>query len=189
MASSLNAAAVGLVASLALWLPGARADIIDCDSSDLPECIRVCPGGDFPVEATLIGISGAPLANTPVRLIIDSSCTELLPCPGDPYPVYEGVTDTGGHVVFDIALSGCCTSPAAVVLEVDPGGVACAVYDSITSTDTSIPLDGFVGLADFVLFQTHFLSDDPCHDYYGCDGFVALPDFVVFQTHFLHECP
>ncbi len=185
-------ALVGALTLVAASAP--RGEVIDCAASTFPDCIRVCPEGDVDLPVTLVGTSGNPIAGAVVRLIVSAMCTYtgtdgVLPCPGAAYPVVTGVTDASGRVDFSLPWSGCCSGSGAVSMEVDPGAVVCVSYDSIGSVDSHYPLDGVVGLADFVVFQMAFLSTDTCHDYYGCDDFVALADFVVFQTHFLHACP
>jgi hypothetical protein len=192
MFKGLRSALVAGVFVLAM-LPASlsHAIIPDPDASTVPGCLRVSPGGSLPLQVTVIGTNGLPIAGEEVRLILDDSVCPvdaILSCADPSGYVISGVTNGAGQVDLIVNLSGCCEAAAVGIIEADPGSVALEIYDVIASTD-SFGLDGVVAISDFVAFQAAFLGADACYDYANCDGQVQLVDFVAFQADFLAECP
>ncbi len=163
----------------------------DCPSptaSRVPECVRVSPGGELPLEMVIRSEDGTPLAGVEVSVIFSPTCSErLTSCDDDGGGiVITGITNAEGGLVLEPRLGGCCVEGRSVLIEARGHPIAC--YDYVGSPDQDG--DGHVTLGDFVLFEGLFLLDfAPCGDLVGCNLGVGLDDFVEFQRLFLTGCP
>jgi len=187
---------LGLLACTVAFVSSANAIVPDPVLSETPNCIRLCPQGDFPIAVRVFGTDGNPLGGQDVRVIFNAGCTGLVQRPACVDPtVLSGTTATSppadvGKVSFAAQIGGCCSLASSVVIEADPGAVTLLpIYDSVGSNDNNG--NGIANLSDFVAFQTAFLTANACHDLAGCNTTVNLSDFVAFQGHFLHgvACP
>jgi hypothetical protein len=173
------------------FVSSAHAIVPDPVLSVTPDCIRLCPAGNLPVNVQVIGTDGNPLGGNDVRMVFNAGCTSLKERPACTQPtVLTQVANGSGQVTFNPQIGGCCSVAGSVVIEADPGAVTLLpIYDSVGSNDNNG--NGVSNLSDFVNFQAAFLTANTCHDLSGCNTTVNLSDFVIFQGHFLHgtACP
>jgi len=86
-----------------------------------------------------------------------------------------------------VTLGGCCQQSQAAWI--DACGVIIRVYNAIVSPDfDGLEGDCTVGLADFIVFSTGYISGaSGCTDYTG-SGRTELGDFIVFGQSWAHFC-
>jgi hypothetical protein len=171
----------------------ATAGIPDPDASSVtlgPDAGMVtCPAGDAPayehitVEARRVDLT--PIAGIPFDSFfftvtggdVTITCTSVPP-----------ETDAAGQIQFEMV-----GDETIIALPPDPAlEVACQIYTVILNSTDTIPVNSFdidgngqVGLSDFGIFSSIYLTTDPRGDF-DWNGSVGLSDFGLFSAHYLH---
>jgi hypothetical protein len=183
-----------LVGLMVLALTGvATAGIPDPDASSVtlaPDTgMCTCPLGDGP----------------PYQYItVEARRADLTPIAGIPYNSFF-FTVTGGDVTITCVSVPPETNGAGIIdfemvgdetiialPPADPLEVEVQIYTVILTATGSIPVNSFdidgngtVGLSDFGIFSSIYLSSDPRGDF-DWNGTVGLSDFGLFSAHYLH---
>jgi len=184
-----------LVGLMVVALAGvATAGIPDPDASSVymsPDTGMVtCPAGDAP----------------PYQYItVEAQRADLTPIAGIPYNSFF-FTVTGGDVTITCVSVPPETNGAGLIdfemvgdetilaLPPDPPlEVAVQIYTVVLNTVGTIPVNSFdidgngqVGLSDFGIFSSIYLTSDPRGDF-DWNGTVGLSDFGLFSAHYLHQ--
>jgi hypothetical protein len=181
-----------LVGLMVLALAGAAtAGIPDPDNSNValaPDAgMCTCPAGDGPayeyITVTAKRADATPIAGIPYGSFFftvtggDVTITH-----------FDEQTNSAGEIRFTMV-----GDETIIALPPDPPlEVGCQIYTVVLSATDSIPVNSFdidgngtVGLSDFGIFSSIYLSSDPRGDF-DWNGTVGLSDFGLFSAHYLH---
>ena len=154
--------------------------------------LAMCPCGQFELPVRVLDAACRPVSGIPVTVVM-TSCPDIDLCAenaGDEYLFLPGycvvvdTTDADGRVSFALRGGGVSSSACATVLA---AGQLLAAR-TIASPDQDGDLR--VGAADQVLFAGRMGTTDPRADLNG-DGWVNLADLLLFSIHLnaQHTCP
>jgi hypothetical protein len=185
-----------VVAGLTILAGTAVAGIPDPDYSTVtlgPDQNMVsCPGGEGPTYE-FVTVNARRADNTPIAEIPSTSffftitggnvtmtCTSVPP-----------ETDVNGDIQFNMV-----ADETIELLSPSELGVECMIYtivlndyDGLQVNTFDLNGNGCVDLADFSMFSSIYLTNNPRGDY-NWSGQVDLPDFGMFSAHYLHgNCP
>jgi hypothetical protein len=181
-----------LVGLMVLALAGvATAGIPDPDASTVvlgPDGgMATCPAGDGP-DYEYITVTAKRADLTPIAGIPYGSFFFTV-TGGDVTITHVGEeTDSNGEIEFTMV-----GDETIVALPPDPElDVECQIYTVVLNVSDSIPVNSFdidengtVGLSDFGIFASIYLTSDPRGDF-DFNGTVGLSDFGQFAAHYLH---
>jgi hypothetical protein len=169
----------------------ASAGIPDPDNSTVqltPDAgMCTCPAGDGPdyeyILVTAKRADATPIAGIPYGSFFftvtggDVTITHV-----------DAETNSAGEISFTMV-----GDETIIALPPDPPlEVECQIYTVVLNASASIPVNSFdidgngtVGLSDFGIFSSIYLSSDSRGDF-DWNGTVGLSDFGLFSAHYLH---
>jgi hypothetical protein len=154
------------------------------------------------------GMASCPAGDGPdyEYILVTAKRSDATPIQGIPYTSFfftvtggdvtithvQAETDAAGEIQFTMV-----ADETIIALPPDPELlVECQIYTVVLAAGDDIPVNSFdidgstcVGLADFGIFASVYLTSDPRGDY-DFNGTVGLSDFGQFAAHYLHgNCP
>jgi hypothetical protein len=147
-----------------------------------------CPQGDAPayeyITVTAKRSDATPIAGIPYNSFFftvtggDVTITHV-----------DAQTNAAGEIRFDMV-----GDETIIALPPDPELlVECQIYTVVLTAGDDIPVNSFdidgngqVGLSDFGIFSSIYLTSDARGDF-DWNGTVGLSDFGLFSAHYLHQ--
>lgn len=181
-----------LVGLMVVALAGAAtAGIPDPDASSValgPDAGMVtCPAGDAP-PFQYITVTAKRADLTPIEGIPYNSFFFTV-TGGDVTIIHvDEETDSAGEIRFEMV-----GDETIIALPPDPPlEIECQIYTVVLNDSDTIPVNSFdidgngqVGLSDFGIFSSIYLTSDARGDF-DWNGTVGLSDFGLFSAHYLH---
>ena len=181
-----------LVGLMVLALAGvATAGIPDPDNSSVslgPDAgMCSCPAGDGPTyEYITVEVKRADA--TPIEGIPYGSFFFTVTGGDVTITHVDDETNSVGQIRFDMVAD-------ETIIQLDPDylTVECQVYTVVLNDSDDLEVNSFdidgngqVGLSDFGIFSSIYLTSDPRGDF-DWNGTVGLSDFGLFSAHYLHQ--